>query len=132
MTEKMQFAVAYASIIFLRKKSNAVSSLHRLCIASKSCYRCYIATKKLKKYEKTPQQTTTLKLLMAKPRYAFCNCAADQRLCFRFTDCTIPLIHKSKMSSPVQLGLCRIWSETPKTGFLTTRLKYRLYFYSMI
>ena len=22
----------------------------------------------------------------------------------------------------VQLGLCRAWSETPKTGFLTTRL----------
>ena len=27
---------------------------------------------------------------------AFCNCAADQRLCFPYTDCTIPLIHKSK------------------------------------
>ena len=24
----------------------------------------------------------------------------------------------------VQPGLCRTWSETPKTGFLTTRLKY--------
>ena len=33
------------------KKINAVSSLHRLCIASTSCYRSYIATKKLKKYE---------------------------------------------------------------------------------
>ena len=27
----------------------------------------------------------------------------------------------SKMA--VQLGLCRTWSETPKTGLLTTRLK---------
>ena len=27
---------------------------------------------------------------------ASCNCAADQRLCFPYTDCTIPLIHKSK------------------------------------
>ena len=25
-----------------------------------------------------------------------------------------------------QPGLCRTWSETPKTGFLTTRLKYEL------
>ena len=25
----------------------------------------------------------------------------------------------------VQPGLCRTWSETPKTGFLTTRLKFR-------
>ena len=37
---------------------------------------------------------------------------ADQRLCFHYTDSTIPLIP----------GLCRTWSETPKTGFLTTRL----------
>ena len=33
------------------KKSNAVSSLHRLCIASASCNRSNIATEKLKKYE---------------------------------------------------------------------------------
>ena len=52
------------------------------------------------------------------------NCAADQRLCFRHTDSTIPLLPKSEISSvPVQPGLCRTWSETPKTGFLRTRLK---------
>ena len=62
-----QFAVAYASIIFLKEKSKAVSSLHRLCIAFKSCYRSYIATEKAEKIRK--KQTTTLKLLMAKPRY---------------------------------------------------------------
>ena len=93
----MQFAVAYASIIFLKKKSNAVSSLHRLFIASTSCYRSYIATKKLKKYEKNNTKTFDGKqksLIMRKS--AFCNCAADQRLCFPYTDCTIPLIHKSK------------------------------------
>ena len=94
----MQFAVAYASIIYniSGKKSNAVSSLHRLCIASTSCYRSYIATKKLKKMKKI-----TLKLLMANKslvmrKSAFCKCAADQRLCFCYTDCTIPLIHTSK------------------------------------
>ena len=28
-----------------------------------------------------------------------CNCAADQRLCFRYTDSTIPLLPKSEISS---------------------------------
>ena len=56
------------------------------------------------------------------------NREADQRLCFRYTDRTIPLLPTSKISSlypssvAVQPGLCRIWSETPKTGFLTTKL----------
>ena len=76
---------------------------------------------------------------MRKP--AFCICEnkdadqlrgyreADQRLCFRYTDSTIPLLSKSKISSllpscvAVQPGLCRTRSKTPKTGFLTTRLK---------
>ena len=53
---------------------------------------------------------------------------ADQRLCFRYTDSRIPLLPKSEISSiwpssvAVQTGLCGTWSETPKTGFLTTRL----------
>ena len=56
------------------------------------------------------------------------NHEADQRLCFRYTDSTIPLLPKSEISSvqpssvAVQPGLCQTWSETPKTGFLTTRL----------
>ena len=43
---------------------------------------------------------------------------ADQRLCFRYTDCTIPLLPKSKSSSLlpspvlVQPGLCWTCSET--------------------
>ena len=75
---------------------------------------------------------------MRKPAFCICenkdadqlrsNCAADQRLCFRYTDSTIPLLPKSEFSSltpssvVVQPGLCRTLSETPKTGFLTTRL----------
>ena len=60
------------------------------------------------------------------------NREADQRLCFRYTDSTIPLLSKSDSSlySPsvvVQPGLCRTWSQTSKTGFLTTRLIYELY-----
>ena len=58
------------------------------------------------------------------------NREADQRLCFRYTDSTIPLLPKSEISSlwpslvTAQSGLCRTWSETPKTGFLTSRLIY--------
>ena len=57
------------------------------------------------------------------------NREADQRLCFRYSDSTIPLLLKSEISSfylfseLVQAGLCRTCSETPKTGFLASRLK---------
>ena len=46
------------------------------------------------------------------------NREADQRLCFRYMDSTIPLLPKSEISSfkpvsvLVQLGLCQTWSET--------------------
>ena len=59
---------------------------------------------------------------MRKPAFHICenkdedqlcgNCTADQRLCFGYIDSTIA----------VQPGLCRTWLETPKTGFLATRL----------
>ena len=50
------------------------------------------------------------------------NHEADQRLCFRYMDSTIPLLSKSEMPSSVtvQPDLCWTWSETPKTGFLRT------------
>ena len=63
--------------------------------------------------------------LMIKPAFCICenrgagqlrsNCAADQRLCFRYKNSTIPLHYE-------QPGLCRTWSGTLKTGFLTTML----------
>ena len=81
-----------------------------------------------------------MSLVMRKPAICTCenkdadllrsNCADDQRLCFHYTDSTIPLLHKYEISSlypssvAVQPGLCQTWSETPKTGFLTTRLIY--------
>ena len=81
---------------------------------------------------------------MRKPAFCICenkdadqlrgNREADQRLCFRYIDSTtIPLlpiyeISSLKPSVAVQPGLCRTWSETPKTGFLITRLvSYYLY-----
>ena len=75
---------------------------------------------------------------MRKPAFCICenkdadqlrgNREADQRLCIRYIDSTIPLFPIYEISSlqpssmAVQPGLCRTWSETPKTGFLTTRL----------
>ena len=50
-------------------------------------------------------------------------CEADQRLCFRYTDTTIPLLSKSEISSlqpsslAVQPGLCRTRSETRRFVF---------------
>ena len=77
--------------------------------------------------------------VMRKPAFCICenkdadqlhgNREADQRLCFRYTDSTIRLLPKSEFSSfspssvALQPGLCRTWLETPKTGFLATRLK---------
>ena len=76
--------------------------------------------------------------VVRKPAFSICenkdadqllgNREADQRLCFRYTDSTISLLPKSEISSlqpssvAVQPGLCGTWSETPKTGFLRTRL----------
>ena len=75
---------------------------------------------------------------MRKPDFCLCenkgadqlrsNCEADQRLCFRYTDSTLSLLIKSEISSiyaasgNVHVGLCQTWLETPKTGFLTSRL----------
>ena len=74
--------------------------------------------------------------VVRKPAVCICeNKDADQRLCFRYTDSTIPLLSKSEISSlqpssaAVQPGLCRTWSKTPKTGFLRTRL---IYLYCML
>ena len=75
---------------------------------------------------------------MRKPAFCICknkdadqlrdNREADQCLCVRYSDSTIPLLPESEISSlwpsseVLRPGLCRTWLETPKTGFLTTRL----------
>ena len=49
----------------------------------------------------------------------------------RCLDSVIPLLSISEISTfylasvAAQAGLCLIWSQTPKTGFLVTRLNYR-------
>ena len=77
---------------------------------------------------------------MRKPVFCICenkaadqlcgNRTANQRLCFRYIDRTIPFLHKSVISSlwpstTVQLSLLTL-SEILKTGFLVTRLNYGL------
>ena len=73
--------------------------------------------------------------VVRKPAFCICenidadqlcgNRKADQRICFRYIDSTILLLHKYEISSVepsrvvVQSGLCLIRSETSKTGFLT-------------
>ena len=54
------------------------------------------------------------------------NCTADQHLCYRHTDSTIPLLTISKFSSfklysvTVQPGLCWTWSEPKLLAFSHT------------
>ena len=74
------------------------------------------------------EKTGLLHMRKQRRRSACGNRKADQHPCFRYTDSTIPLLPKFEISSfepssmAVQPGLCRTWSKTPKTGFLTTRL----------
>ena len=62
------------------------------------------------------------------------NREADQRLCFRYTDSTFPLLLIPKFSRfwvssvTVQAGLCLTWSKTQIVGFLMHRLMYVSYF----
>ena len=66
---------------------------------------------------------------------SFAVTAKLQRLSFRYTDSTISLLSKSRISSLkpfsvlVQFGVCRTWSETPKTGFLAMLLIYIYHIY---
>ena len=78
-----------------------------------------------------PHLETYMSLGRRKPTICICeNKDADQRLCFRHSDRTIPLQLVSKVSSfylysvTVQPGLCRTWSETQTVGFLMHRLIY--------
>ena len=83
---------------------------------------------------------------MRKPDFCICenkdadqlhgNCEADQHLCFRYIGRTIPLLPKSEVSSLKLKAIfygctARFVSdlvETPKNGFLTTRLVYLSFF----
>ena len=67
---------------------------------------------------------------MRKPVFCICentgldSCAADQHLCFRYIDSTIPLLSKSEISRfqpsyvVEQSGLCQTWLK-PEIGTLS-------------
>ena len=85
-------------------------------------YVLYSYKKKLKKYEKKNTKTfdgNQNSLVMRKS--AFCNCAADQRLWFRYTECTISLINilrkKGKTVHPCNSSITIIEPRHEKTGF---------------
>ena len=97
----------------------------------------HVKTHEEKKFECKVRMIVCYKLSRVVRKPAFCICEnkdadqlrgsreADQHLCFHYTDSTTPLLPKSEISRlklSSQPGLCRTWSETPKTGFLTTRL----------
>ena len=76
----------------------------------------------------TPRMKRNMSRLMGKPTTCICenkdadqlrgNREADQRLCFRYTDSTIPLLPEYEISCfllsfvAVHAGLCHTWSET--------------------
>ena len=67
-------------------------------------------------------------------KLAFCICEnkdADQHLCFRYTDSTIPLLPIYEIPL-LPINEYQTWSETPKTGCLTTRLIFFASFTIMI
>ena len=75
---------------------------------------------------------------MRKPVFGLCknkdadqlrsDCEAVQRLCFHYSDSTLPPLLISQISSflpssvTAQAGLCQTWSETQIVGFLMQRL----------
>ena len=67
-------------------------------------------------YEALHQKTCFLHMLKQR-------CTADRRLCFSYTDSTIPLLSKSQISSlqpssvAAQFDLCRTWSEPRRLVF---------------
>ena len=79
---------------------------------------------------------------MRKPAFCIChnkdadqlrgNREADQRLCFHYTDSTVPLLPKSEISClllssvAVQPGLCRTRSET-RTLIFSRRDSYMIF-----
>ena len=96
------------------------------------------ATKTSLQQEISDSETEDMSGVMRKPDFCICKNkgadqvrdyhAADQRFCFHYIDSAIPLLPKSEISNlypsskAVQPGLCWTWSETPKTGFVMTRL----------
>ena len=100
---------------------------------SHSCFSHDVAQKcdrQLTANEPRHEKTGFLPICENKGADQLCSyCTADQHLCFCYPDSTIPPLVIPKMlrfqhhSVAAQPGLCKTWSETPKTGFLASQLK---------
>ena len=92
-------------------------SNHNLCFDRQLTKIAKIAIQ-LSSNEPRHKKTNILHMRKQRRRSALGNHEADQRLCFRYIDSTIPLLSKSEISSlwpssvDVQPGLCRTRSET--------------------
>ena len=82
-------------------------------------------------FEPSREKTNNFYICENKDADQLCsNCTADQRLCFRHKDTTIPLLLMSKFSRfllyavTVHSGLCRTCSESQIVGFLMHRFIY--------
>ena len=100
-------------------------------------YKATISGERLQDHWSSGFYMSDMSLVMRKPAFCICenkdadqlrgNPEADQHLCFRNIASTIPLLPKYIISSlkpssvTAQPSLCRSRSETPYTGFLTTR-----------
>ena len=53
------------------------------------------------------------------------NCADDQRLCFRYTDSTIPLLHKSEIFESIAIFCgCAAWFVSDLVGNTEDRFSH--------
>ena len=114
----------------------ALSSLKHLCNICTVIFMAVKMTSDEKSYLSISNTFLYMSRVVRKPALCICenkdadqlrgNHEADQHLCFRFIDSTIPLLPKSKISSlylflmAVQPGLCGTRSKNQKTAFLTT------------
>ena len=73
---------------------------------------------------------------MRKPFFCICenkdavqlrsNCAADQRLCFRYTDTTIPLLSKIRNFKPLSIFCdCTAWFVSDLVGNSEDRFSHK-------
>ena len=98
-----------------------IFSFNRLYLRISCCCCCYMyifssilgEKKRNKKGPHPSESQVTMSLVLRKPAFCICenkdadqlrvNREADQRLCFRYSDSTIPLLLKSEISSPSHL-----------------------------
>ena len=116
--------------MMLLLQENLVHHIHKFCLQDKIrkyMYKSYLS-RHMAKPSICPGENKGADQLRS-------NCEADQRLCFRYSDSTVPLLFKSEISTfklfcvTVQVGLCRTQLVGNHiVGFSTRRLTGIIYF----